>query len=302
LRKAIALLITLAFVTAIISLVGISAALFNSAFTKVSEKQFIVQSDIFFRDIKTILKTNVGDINDSDELYFLLAIPFGISDKENDISVDITFASDSSKVNINKMVDANKTVIPAYAQSLDSLMISYNVIDRAFLSALILDAMDSDKEERIFGSEIALEDRFFSNGSIVDMSHFKKILDHYKKVREDSSVDHIPWDKIISFNNSEIDFNYVTSEAFSFMLSTRTLESLKPFSGLGQKKELYTSFDEVRLSVEEQDILKKFGVVFFSPNVLCKAEMKIGNQQGALFFAYNFKTKEASNLEFASFN
>jgi hypothetical protein len=302
LRKAIALLVTLAFVTAIISLVGISAALFNSAFTKVSQKQFIVQSDIFFRDIKTILKTNVGDINDSDELYFLLALPFGISDKENDIVVDIGFSSDSSKVNINKMMDANKTVVPAYAQSLDSLMISYNVIDRAFLNALILDTIDSDKEERIFGSEIALEDRFFTNSSIVDMVHFKKILDYYKKVREDPSVDKIPWDKIISFNNSEIDFNYVTSEAFSFMLSTRTLESLQPFAGLGQKKELYASFDDLRLSVEEQDILKKFGVVFFSPSVLCKADMKIGNQQGTLSFAYNFKTKEASNLEFASFN
>jgi len=301
LRKAIALLVTLAFVAAIISLVGISAALFNSAFTKVSQKQFIVQSDIFFRDIKTILKTNVGDINDSNELYFLLALPFGISDKENDIVVDIGFSSDSSKVNINKIVDANKTVVPAYAQSLDGLMISYNVIDRAFLSALILDTIDSDKEERIFGSEIALEDRFFTNGSIADMAHFKKILDYYKKVREDPSVDKIPWDKIISFNNSEIDFNYVTSEAFSFMLSTRTLESLKPFSGLGQKKELYASFDELRLSVEEQEILKKFGVVFFSSNVLCRADMRIGNQQGALSFAYNFKTKEASNLEFASF-
>lgn len=301
-RKAIALLITLAFVTAIISLVGISAALFNSAFTKVSQKQFIVQSDIFFRDIKTILKTNVGDINDSDELYFLIALPFGISDKENDIAVDIHFVSDSTKVNINKMIDANKTVAPVYSQALDSLMISYNVIDRAFLSALILDTIDSDREERIFGSEIALEERFFTDGAIVDMAHFKKILDYYKKVREDPSVDNIPWEKIISFNNSEIDFNYVTSEAFSFMISTRTLESLKPFSGLSQKKELYASFDELRLSVEEQETLTKFGVVFFSPHVICNTEMKVGNQQGTLSFAYNFKTKEASNLEFASFN
>jgi hypothetical protein len=302
LRTAVALLVTLAFVTAIISLVGISAAVFNNAFTKVSQKQFIIQSNIFFRDIKTILKTNLGDINNSDELYFLVTIPFGINDTENDISVDIGFVSNSTKVNVNKMVESNQTIVPIYSQALDNLMISYNVSDRAFLSALIADTVDSDKEERIFGSEIALENRFFNDGGIVDMVHFEKILDHYKKVREDPSVDSIPWDKIFSFTNGEIDFNYVTSEAFSFMISTQTLASSKPFADFGKKKKIYTSFEELRLGTEEQESLEKFGVVFFSPSVTCNAKMKIGNQQGTLSFAYNLKTKEASNLEFASFD
>ena len=294
-RKAIALLITLAFVTAIISLVGISAAIFNNAFHKVSQKQFVIQSDIFLRDIKNILKTNVGDVNDSTGLYYLLALPFGITDKENDINIDITFSSDSSKVNINKIADTNQTLGKIYLDSLENAMIYYNVIDRAFLTALILDTIDKDKEERIFGSEIILEDRFFKNGPIEDMAHWKRIMDYYKKMREDPSVDKIPWEKIISFNNDKIDYNYASVDALWFMLKNKTRESLVPPKT--QKKELYNSFEDLRFNAEDQEILKKFGVVFFSPNVVCKANMQIGNQTGDISFSYNLKTKEASNFE-----
>ena len=296
-RKAVALLITLAFVTAIIGLVGVMASTFQNAFEETSKKSFITQSNVFFKDIKRILKDNVSDINGSQELDFLINFPIAVSDEENDISISITFASDSSKININKIMDANLSAKQEYLDSLDHALINYGVIDRAFFISLILDTIDEDTQERIFESEISLKSRFFKNGKIENFNHFQKIIDYYKRHREDPAIDLVPWSQIVGFENEKIDFNYITEDALWFILRRYDKSFLKEVTT--QKIEVYESFDELFFNEEDKTLLEAFGVEFFAPQILCKAFLKQGDQEGDLRFSYNLNTKEVSNVEFS---
>lgn len=296
-RKAVALLITLAFVTAITGLIGIMAGIFENALFDVSKKKLIVQSNVLFKDIKQILKDNVSDINGSEELDFLLSFPLEASDDENDVSVAATFSSGSSVVNINKMIDVNQTVNQDYVDSLNFAFVEYGVIDRPFFIDIILDSIDADKEERSFGSEIALEERFFRNGRIENYEHFQKIIDYYKAKREDISVEKIPWKEIIGFDNEKIDFNYASVDALWFILRKYDKSFLKKI--YEDKIEPYDSFDKLFFDEDDKKKLQAFKVEFFSPEVICATKFRQGKEETNMVFSYNLKTKEVSNIEFS---
>jgi len=278
-------------------LVAIMSSSFENAFNNVSKKQFIIQSNVFFRDLKGILKNNVSDINSSEELEFLVNYPIQIDNEDNDISISITFSSDSSKVNINQILDANQTIKQHYVESLDFALASFNVIDRAFFTALILDTIDTDEEERIFGSEIVLQEQFFKNGKIENFDHFDQIVNYYKQTREDAQIDKVPWTQIIAFNGNKIDFNHISQDALWFILKRYDREFLKEVTV--DRLDIYSSFDELFFNEEDKKNLQDFKVDFFSPKVVCKALVRQANQSGELLFSYNLNTKEVSNIEFS---
>lgn len=278
-------------------LVAIMSSSFENAFNNVSKKQFIIQSNVFFRDLKGILKNNVSDINSSEELEFLVNYPIQIDNEDNDISISITFSSDGSKVNINQILDANQTTRQHYVESLDFALANFNVIDRAFFTALILDTIDTDEEERIFGSEIVLQEQFFKNGKIENFDHFEQIVNYYKQTREDAQIDKVPWVQIIAFNGDKIDFNHISQDALWFILKRYDREFLKEVTV--DRLDIYSSFDELFFNEEDKKNLQDFKVDFFSPKVVCKALVRQANQSGELLFSYNLNTKEVSNIEFS---
>lgn len=288
-------MITIAFMTAIAALVGVSTATIESSLAKASKKQFITQSNVFYKDIKIILKDNVQDMNSSDDLDFLFSYPLQAADKEKGVSLEAIFSSDASKVNINKIIDANNTIAEHFGESMEYALDYYGVADKVFFMDIILDAIDSDLDERIYGSEIAKNDIFFKDGKIENMEHLRKIIDYYKKARQDPAIEKIPWEKIFSFKNEKIDFNYATKEALWFMLKNRALENIDSI----RPKQItpYSSFDELRIDPNEKERLEKFKVEFFSPEIKCEVFISSGSANGTLLFSYNLNTKEASNLE-----
>ena len=90
-KKGIALLITIGFITVLTALLGYMFAISKKSFDEVNKIESKNQSFIMFKDIKTILDRYTFDIKDSDDLSkFLLGLnPFYIHSKKNKLSLDI---------------------------------------------------------------------------------------------------------------------------------------------------------------------------------------------------------------------
>ena len=106
------------------------------------------------------------------------------------------------KININEI--ALKKTKPFIKQYLLNILSTYNIKDPEYFIDLILDTIDSDKEERNAYSEIKLIDPSFPNGKIYSFKHFKKILKFYAQQRRDKDIFKIPWKKLIYFGDKKI--------------------------------------------------------------------------------------------------
>lgn len=304
-RRGIALLITIAFVTAITALIGVAGALLNRSFERVSHKAFLIQSNVLFDDFYGILKANSGDINGSAGLDIFLNLPLFFSNEASNITADITFESDASRVNINRILeDANATQpdfdplrIPLrvpYEEYFDHILTVYNVSDKMLLLSMIADSVDSDTFERLTGSEIALQNPDFTQGHIYDMHHFKQILTAYKQQTQDFNVDDIPWERLISFRNDTIDFNHITPETLHFIDPSIPEESLAQYTT--ERVEVYDRFSDLPISEENVQALKAMDVAFYSPNVVGKMNVIDKHKKVAIAFAYDLSTQKVNSI------
>ncbi len=298
-RKGVALLITVSLVATITGLIGISAGILDNSFKRISNKQFLIQSNLFFSNFVSILKENSGDINDSMMLDIFFMVPLTFENKEQDIMVDVTFSSEAGNLNINHYIkDTNKTnpeVDENYEEYLNRILTVYNVSDKILLLSMIADTIDSDDEERTSMSELAREDPYFSQGAIFNQEHFNTILEAYKKNTLDFTVDTIPWDRLISFRGNDIDFNYISPEALGYLVP-----ELDPESSLAlteNKADVYDSFDTMGLDSETTKRLKKMNISFFSPRVEAQMNIRQADHHSQINFSYDLSTKQVSNLE-----
>jgi len=308
-RNGIALLITLAFVTAITALIALAGAVLQRGFSQASEKAFLVQSNVLLPEIYTILQQNSGDINDSTSLDIFLSLPLFFESKENGIMFDISFRSDASKVNINQLLLPQNTsrvpetwesvpMNPAVEAYLEQILTVYNVSDTILLISMIADTIDGDSAERAAGSEIALQNQDFMQGHIYNMQHFRQILDAYKRATLDLSVDAVPWERLIGFRNARIDFNHIEPEV---------LQAIDPTLDDGTVVELTTErtadfaqIGSLPLPPESIKRLEDMNVTFFAPEVIGTMNIISHAQKVSYTFAYDLSTQKVS--EFAISN
>ena len=304
-KKGIALLITVSLVATIVALIGISAGIIDDSFKRISNKQFMIQANTMLSGFIDILDENAADINDSTSLDIFLSMPFSFEQKSRDLSVDIYFLSDAAKPNINNMLESseansskkyknNPPLTPEYERFFDRILSIYNVSDKITLLYLIADSVDTDTKERQSGTEIALEDPFFTQGHIYSMRHFQKILDAYKRITLDYSVDAIPWESLIGFANEKVDFNNIDDEVLKYIFSDIDPDFLRKIGE--ESTEIYEDFKFLNLSKEQEAELKDFGIDFFSPQV--RAFMNISNGESSLkiSFRYDLRLKKVSDI------
>jgi len=306
-RNAIALLVTISFVTVIMTLIGVSTDIVESSFKRVSAKHSLVQDNILFSDIEAILKEASGDVNDSMGLDIFLSIPLFFENKKNDIAVDIVFESDASTVNVNHLLrnDVNRSKekyqnrpVPLdtlYEDYFERILTVYNLSDKILFLSMVADTLDSDLEERMPGSEIALEDPFFRQGHIYNLRHFDKIVSAYKKQTLDFNVDTVPWKELIGFHADSIDFNRIGPEVLRHLVPEIDSESAPNYTS--DKDDLYENLDELPFDEEAKKRLKKMGVKFYSPYVSAVMNIKDGDHRSRITFAYNLKDKKVSSIE-----
>jgi len=305
-RRGIALLITIAFVLVIMAIIGMMLGTVQSSQKSVSQKKVLIQSDILLSNMLGILKSASGDINDSVMLDIFLSMPFVFDNSSHGISVDIAFRSNARVVNVNWLVlDKNSTnkrdpfepePLNQYIEEyLERILTVYNVSDTILLLSMIADTIDEDTDERISGSEIVRDNLDFMQSKIYNMHHFEQILYAYKQKTLDFSVDKIPWQSLISFDNDKIDFNYINPAVLQFVLEGLDAESIRLLTT--HKDSVFTTIDDLPFSTEDKEKLKKMKIVFFDPNL--RTTMRIQSTGAALQVAlnYNLKTKRVSRVE-----
>lgn len=304
-KKGIALLITIALVAAIAALIGVSTGIIDQAFKRTSNKHFITQTNILFSDFIGILNSASREVTDAMTLDIFFSVPLIFEAKTQDIAAEIAFESDAMVPNINVLVsesnatkgseERNPVYEAAFEEYLDRILTVYNVSDKILLLALIGDTIDKDLHERVVGSELALTDPFFSQGRLYNMAHFQQILDAYKRQTLDYGVDDIPWEKLIGFRNKKIDFNYVTPEALGFILPEWTPEEILLYTT--ERTELYESINAIVLDEAAKERFDKLKVVFYTPEVRGRIDIRQGETRIAMSFSYNLSSQRVTDIE-----
>jgi hypothetical protein len=299
LKKGIALLITVTLVATITALIAVSAGILDNSFKRISNKKFLLQSNLVLVNVIDLLKQNSSDINDSMMLDIFLSMPLAFENKEQDIMVDITFESDATQLNINHYIPENNTTNPQVSQPienyLDYILTIYNVSDKILLLSMIADTIDMDDEERTSGSEIALENPFFAQGTIYNRDHFFAILDAYKRNTLDYTVNEIPWGKLIGFRGNEIDFNHISPDALSIMLPNVDPSVILNYTE--GRLDTYDSFDALGIDAETQKSLEELHLTFFSPDIEAHVNIRHAGERSRMRFSYNLSTQEVSHIE-----
>ncbi len=306
-KKGIALLITIALIAAIAALIGVAGGIIDQSFKRISNKQFLIQSNSIFSGFKEILKNASGDVNDSMTLDIFLSMPFVFDLKSRDISVDISFTSAAQSINPNRMLqsaDANATqndpeasipINQAYDAYFDRILTVYNVSDKILLLSMIADTVDTDLKERVTGSEIALEAPFFSQGHIYSIEHFYKILEAYKRATLDYSVDKIPWEHLLSFTNESVDINHIEPDTLSMLMPDLDAASLALLTT--DRIDVFENFEDMGIDSESAKTLQSLGLGFYAPEVKAWLNIRNGEEHQGLTFLYNLQTKKATHIE-----
>lgn len=306
-KKGIALLITIALVAAIAALIGIAGGIVDHSFKRITNKQFLIQSNAMLEGVIDLLGQHTSDINDSMTLDIFLMMPFVFEQKERGLNVDITFTSEAGGLNLNHMLQEDNTsqekaliIKPAYETYLDHILTVYNVSDKILLQSMIADTVDTDLQERTTGSEIAFENPFFSQGAIYSIEHMEQILEAYKRFTLDFSVDEIPWDQLLSFRSDGVDFNHITPEMLSMLVSG--LEPAVVAEMTTDRIETFESFEALGFDSETIKTMNELGVLFFVPQVKAWINIRSDNRHLGLTFSYHLQTKKATQIEITNQN
>jgi hypothetical protein len=275
-RKSIALLLTLIFITIVLGIVGSIIGIYK----KLSENNFakeMSQNSILIMNIKSILDNIINDINESKILYNT----FPISNKDGSFRAIIKIKPLLDKVDINEYLIKEKYI----DRFLDNILEFYQVNDPLFFKALIKDTIDTDDIERVANSEIKLKNSFFKNGKIYNYAHFKKILDYYVNITKDDSVYNIPWKNLIWFGNKSniIDCDIINNKVAKFL-------------GLIYNEE-YLGCKELKAYEENKEILQKLSIIPFDKKRSYLVDVEISYNDVKLDIFYDINKKRIENIK-----
>lgn len=304
-RSGIALIITIAFIAAVAALIGLSFGRLDDAYQRVSNKRFLVQSDILLSRMFEILKRASSDVNDSTGLDIFLSVPFAFENKEFDMLTTVAFESAASRPNINWLVEnsaadpndpyAPVPLNPDMEDYLDRILSLYNITDRVLFVSMVADTIDEDLQARSPGSEIAMEDVDFTQGRLYGLHHFMQVVAAYERATLDPAIRTVPWASLIGFSNGDIDFNHISPEVLSVLMPELGGDQSALFTT--DRLDVYSSLEELPLSPEAKERMEALHVVFYDPGVKGDILIRNGEQRLHATFLYNLGTKEVSDLE-----
>ncbi len=287
-KKGIALLITVVMLAAL-SILVLKSYNISGKFIKDNDTiRVLAQSNRLFLDSKKIFKANFKDLNDTQAFQYLFSKPFVIP--SNVFKITFIFNPVDNRVNINKILHNSKINKEIYSL-LENILISYNVEDSDFFLKIVLDTIDKDNDERVYGSEIAKQNRFFSNGEIYSKEEWMQIIDYYAQNRDDKNIYKIPWSKYIGFKGNSIDINFASLQLIKFLLPNQTVDQ-------SFKDKYYNSFKDLSVDKKRENILKKIGVVFDTSRVLAKIRYNNFNKNIDISYIYDIKYKSISDIKY----
>ncbi|GAB6075069.1 hypothetical protein [Nautilia lithotrophica] len=220
-RKSIALLITMFFLLSIIFILNVILNKYE-IYTNKNHTTYIAQNSIIIRNtLKTLSKIS-DQVKTSEDLKKLFTtIP--LSSNKGDFRIIYTIQPLFNKIDINALLNQNKinTFIENY---IDNILNYYQVKDPVLFKDLLLDTIDSDDKEREAYSEIIIQNPFFQNGKIYNITHLEQIEHYYYKKTNDKNIFNIPWNELIFFGNGKkhiIECNLINKNVAQFLGLTR---------------------------------------------------------------------------------
>ena len=295
-RKSVVLLITLAIIVAISALVYSGLSIVDKAFSEVEKKHSLIQTDIFFKSLIDVLKKRSKEINSSEGLEVLIYMPIELISDE--IEARVEFDSAAKGINPNnflKVENKKEQINPDYVLLFDRILQRADVLNKELFIAMIEDSLDKDFDERVPGSEIALYDRRFRQGSIENFKKFDMLIKHYILLTEDGNINKIPWKSILSFYSKEIDINYISPILVEYILPYEDLELIKKV--FINKTSIYKDVNDLPLPKEDKEELKKFDVSGYVPIIEGNLTIKQGKNVSFARFVYDIKNKKVLEVE-----
>jgi len=261
---------------------------------EVEQKRNFVQKSLFLQSVVDILRKKTGDINSSDGLELLIYLPIDLETEE--IEAHISFDSAAKGINPNnflKKVQNKEQIDPEYVLLFDRILQTFNVQNKELFIAMIEDTLDKDLDERIPGSEIALYDKRFAQGSIENEKKFRMLIDAYIRLTEDGNIKKVPWEEIVSFYNKQIDINYVSPTLLRLMLPYLDAQVIERITT--KRDRLYKDVNDLPLAKEDKEELKKYGFSGFVPVVRGELVVKQQSEERARF-VYDIKQKKVLDI------
>ena len=293
-KKSVVLLATLFFVMVLMALVAINTQLTKKGLALSDNTKFMMQINILLKDVTHFLTQKAAFIKDPKILALLISSDMKLDVPKASLFINVDMDSNAKRLNINKIepeTDNQKAMTKPYYKLFYDILQHYNVGDMELFLSLIRDTIDSDSTERAFESEIVLLQDDFENGGIYSMSHFKQIVDIYKKRSGDFEIDKVPWKELIQFNGDKIDINYMSPKLLGIILNQDESEAKRlqdensPITDMG-----------VLVSPEDKKRLEAIGVKPFVPNIEVEVSMNVFERDADAIFSYDLKTKKASDV------
>lgn len=305
-RGAIALLITLFFIMAISVAIGIGLKEIKKTSLSVNRESFMIQSATLLDDVMKILReskdleliTKSKDEAVKREAFYLFLsqsafIPF----ESSGVKLSLEIHSARSKLNVNNLLDTNRTLTTNRMSALNSYLNEFGV--NSEYTNILLDGMSGVKADMTYNSDIFNENPYLFRDYITSQNHLQVFNNFYEQTYRENSLSKVDFEKIFYFSKEKegykIDVNYITPEVWRVILGCQQDRAEQLSAGAGS----YAKFEDLLLSPDEMAAIKNFGISYFSffePYIDVKVEVIKDNLNAKIRFEYNMKEKKGSNF------
>jgi len=292
-RPAIALLITLFFVISVTAAVGVSMIQLRLSAQQVREGKCLIQSSMILDDLIKLLKTSpvLEKIHNEDDLRYFIENTSIIPVALENLNVKVNITSAAGRININMLSSSN-----AFQEALSLYMVQYEIADIEYFKDLLIDAMSGSLP--VYRTDIFDNLPWLYKERIVSMEHFEQITDYYIMTRHDESIKKIPWDELIRFGthgDRYIDANYITPQVWQLLLPDLS-EDIS--NELAEWEIVYKADEDLGLSEEELDSLRKFKLSYYVPRLEVNVDVSRNDQNVHVAFEYDMKTKQVGSFDY----
>lgn len=257
-------------------------------------------SQSIVNDLQRQLPVLLSGITGADQLDLALRLPLQVETRKRDFILKVKLSSPYGSLNVNSLLDQNGTINESNVAVFMRLFSLYPIANPDIFLNLILDTIDIDTAERGFDTEIVLTRPDSNNGSIANKREFNRILERYLQLTQDSAVLSIPWERYIGFDGDKMDFNALTPETLSLILTKTSPEKIRSLT-LYRTKAFLTKEEAI---AAEPALKSVFDTYFFiytpavSYTLLCDAEITENTHVEQLTFQYNLLEKKVRHVKF----
>ncbi len=286
-KPAVALMITLAIIAVMTQIIYLTFTYLEKTKKSDNEIEQLIQANITIKNIEKMVIGFMKDINSSKEIKVLYELPI-VFDLENNATISLTIQPDTNVINVNKLIDKNGETNESYRMVFDNILLSYEIDNPHLFMDLLLDTIDRDDVSRSYQTEIKEVQPLFNDGGVINLKHFKQILDYYYKKTDDKKIYKIRWEEYIGFSGDKIDFNFISPELLTKLDDGIGEEKAKEI--LNGKK-IYKKLEDINLEKDIINNLKKFPLVFFNLSFICSGSFTSKENGVGFSFHYDKKNK-----------